>query len=77
MSYLLLTPIAYTIFTFYRYWTSDSTAKRKGLVIGMVMSFGATLTLYIWFFIYFLFIEEMTFTSLEYEIMIMLIFSLP
>ena len=61
VSYFCLMPFLSQIYWFFKYWRNDSEDSRNNLVKGNMACFMSVIALYVWFFVYFVSIEDSDF----------------
>ena len=77
MSYICWSPWLYAIINFLRFMKTDNFENRSGLIKGanaIAISLGA---LYLWFFVYFINIEDNDFATKDTIFLVILLFAVP
>ena len=77
MSYICWSPWLYAIINFLRFMKTDNFENRNGLIKGsnaIAISLGA---LYLWFFVYFINIEDNDFATKDTIFLVILLFAVP
>lgn len=61
ISYLCLSPFAYSAFKYFMQWRKDSEYNREEMIKGNMAAFISVISLYTWMFVFFISIEDSDF----------------